>query len=800
VLKPGDRVDDYVIVAPLGEGGMGQVYRARDEQLQRDVALKVLRLQGGDPTSRILREARASRILREARAAAGLDHPNVVSIFAVGEVDGTPYLAMELVNGKSLRHHIREGTTPVDARLKWLEDVGNVLAAAHAKGFVHRDIKPENVMIRDDGIVKVLDFGIAQRAHPDLAPMSTQEALVISTMSTHGGAPGTPIYMAPEQMRGEPLDGRVDQFAWGVLAYELLSGELPWGKDVDALKLLATLLSKDPEPLAARAPDVPPRVASCVMRALAKSAGERFASMSDLLRAFRGERVPPAKKEEPPPQPPAKAARSKRPWIATALVLATGAAALAIGHARRASGQCTSNRECPARSICRTTCVKLDSEDCTALAEEADFRADDTLWVGTMFPLKGDDAAAFGTSNAQAVELARRDFTAMRGGLSTRPIGLVSCDESVDAARAARHLVNDVHVPAIIGFRTASELIDLAGSTFIPNDVLMMASLTTSPLIGTIPHRPGQPHLVWRTTWNSVQTAAALAAVVKNILEPELKGPIRVALVRTKAARLSVFSDTLFKELIFNGKSALANGTDYRELVFEEEPARAEVDYATIATQLLAFAPHIVVYVGPDALVRGVIEPVEQRWPQASAHRPRWLAISPMAPPVFDLVAKDPTRRTRFLGVGEVSTTQNNARFVMHYNEVFGEHVVRAFAPNTSYDAFYLVAYASLAVGDQPVTGRSLAKAFGRLVPPGRPIDVGIADIFPAFTALRRGENIDFTGAAGQLDFDLTTGDAPFDQSILCVGLDEAGHPTNVESGVVYEAATRTLKGTLRCP
>ncbi len=257
-LKPGDRIERYIIEAALGRGGMGAVYRARDERLQRSVALKIVRVDAsatGLPSSAPSNEG-AARLLREARAAAALDHPNVVSIFDVGQIDtpeelrGTPYLAMELIKGSTLRAYVAEPSVRTAQRIEWLVQIAQALAAAHAAGLVHRDVKPENVMIREDGRVKVLDFGIAKRSASDVVdPMSSTEGLAIPTLTAEGVAIGTPMYMAPEQLRGERLDGRADQFAWGVVAYELLSGKLPWAADGGTIALVSHILSSTPAPL-----------------------------------------------------------------------------------------------------------------------------------------------------------------------------------------------------------------------------------------------------------------------------------------------------------------------------------------------------------------------------------------------------------------------------------------------------------------------------------------------------------------------------------------------------------------------
>jgi len=286
-LRPGDAVHHFVIVSLLGEGGMGQVYVAQDTSLQRQVALKIMQPDAAGDTSGSGKSShRGARLLREARSAAALEHPNVVTIYEVGEIPGDgeaaghPYIAMELVKGKPLRAFVGDASVPIAQRVRWLADVARALSAAHTAGLVHRDVKPENVMVRDDGGVKVLDFGLAKRWSAPAGSSSSTEAQVVPSLTARGVAVGTPYYMAPEQMRREPLDGRADQFAWGVVAYELLAGEPPWGKETDALELVSKLLTFQPEPLARARADVPAHVSAVVERAMAKERGERFASMN----------------------------------------------------------------------------------------------------------------------------------------------------------------------------------------------------------------------------------------------------------------------------------------------------------------------------------------------------------------------------------------------------------------------------------------------------------------------------------------------------------------------------------------
>ncbi len=316
MLKPGDAFERYTIDAAIGQGGMGCVYRAHDSRLDRRVALKVI----SEGVSRAGGDA-DTRLLREARAAAALDHPNAVSIFDVGELDGAPYIVMELVNGRTLRELIGDASVPVATRTAWLADVARALAAAHKKGLIHRDIKPENVMVREDGVVKVLDFGIARRVGGDVDPRAPTQAPALPTLTREGIKVGTPVYMAPEQIRGDALDGRADQFAWGTLAYELLTGKPPWRGAGEPLAVVASILTDEISRTALANAGVSPTVEAVVRRALSKRAEERFASMDELVRALDGVPAPAAG-----PAPAEAAPRVERPRAPHDPVAAAGSA------------------------------------------------------------------------------------------------------------------------------------------------------------------------------------------------------------------------------------------------------------------------------------------------------------------------------------------------------------------------------------------------------------------------------------------------------------------------------------------
>jgi hypothetical protein len=254
---------------------MGRVYEAQDLRLGRTVALKVLNDIGSTDGT--------ERLLREARAASAFEHPNAVVVFDVGVEQGMAYLAMELVRGRGLREYIGDPSVGLGQRLRWLVDVARALDAAHRAGLVHRDIKPENLMVRADGTVKVLDFGIARAHSARIDPTArTQLPLVegVGTLTATGAFVGTAAYAAPEQLLGEGVDGRTDQFAWAVTAYELCTGKPPWRGTPVAL--ISQIISKPPVALRDLVPGIPPEVEAALLRALEKRADARFATMADL--------------------------------------------------------------------------------------------------------------------------------------------------------------------------------------------------------------------------------------------------------------------------------------------------------------------------------------------------------------------------------------------------------------------------------------------------------------------------------------------------------------------------------------
>src|SRR5271156_692349 len=216
VLAAGTKLGPYEIQSPLGAGGMGEVYRAKDTRLGRDVALKIL------PASFACESDRLRRFEQEARAVAALNHPNILAIHDIGQHEGSPFLVSELLEGESLRAALDVGVLPQRKTLEYGVQIAHGLAAAHDKGIVHRDLKPENIFVTKDGRIKILDFGLAKLA---LRPGAEPDGVTLTSQHTAVGVVmGTAGYMAPEQVRGEGADPRTDIFAFGAVLYEMLSG------------------------------------------------------------------------------------------------------------------------------------------------------------------------------------------------------------------------------------------------------------------------------------------------------------------------------------------------------------------------------------------------------------------------------------------------------------------------------------------------------------------------------------------------------------------------------------------------
>ncbi len=273
-LAAGTKLDGYEILSLLGEGGMGEVYRARDLVLKRDVAIKVLpQFVSQDPD-------RMRRFEQEAQAAAALNHPNILAVFQLGNFEGTTYLVAELLEGGTLRQELTHGALPSRKAIDYGVQIARGLAAAHDKGIVHRDLKPENIFISRDARAKILDFGLAKLTLPE-----DGDTLTAKDQTTPGQVMGTAGYMAPEQVRGETVDHRADIFAFGAILYELLTSQRAFKKPTSA-ETMTAILHEDPPAIALTTEGISPGLLRIMQRCLEKKPERRFQSASDLAFAL----------------------------------------------------------------------------------------------------------------------------------------------------------------------------------------------------------------------------------------------------------------------------------------------------------------------------------------------------------------------------------------------------------------------------------------------------------------------------------------------------------------------------------
>src|SRR5437762_8381610 len=279
-LDAGTKLGRYGIRSQIGEGGMGEVYLAQDTKLDRKVALKIL------PAEVAAHSDRMKRFVQEAKAASALNHPNIITIYEIDETASGHFIATEFIEGETLRER-EQKPLQLGESLDIATQIASALAAAHAAGIVHRDIKPENVMLRHDGIVKVLDFGLAKLSEPPAVaggPVVDTEAPTRANVKTDPGVVmGTAIYMSPEQARGLPVDSRTDIFSLGVVIYEMLAGRLPF-EGSNNNEILASILSdKGPSPLARYSREIPSELERIVSKALRKAREKRYQTTKDLL-------------------------------------------------------------------------------------------------------------------------------------------------------------------------------------------------------------------------------------------------------------------------------------------------------------------------------------------------------------------------------------------------------------------------------------------------------------------------------------------------------------------------------------
>ena len=324
-LAPGTRIGSYEVIGPLGAGGMGEVYLAKDTRLGREVAIKVL------PADVAADPDRLTRFEREAKAVSALNHPHIVTLHEVGTSDSGPFIVMERIDGRSVRQVLDDGPMPIRRLLTIGAQIAEGLAKAHAAGIVHRDLKPGNVMVTGDGFAKILDFGLAKLVHPELEKKAMDAATTLAGGTTSGLILGTVGYLSPEQAAGKPVDYRSDQFALGAMLYEMTTRERPF-KRATPVESMAATISADHEPLRLKRPDVPAPIEWLIDRCLSKDPGDRYASTSDLARELASLRDHLSDLTRMPSgEMPASVKKTSRRWVPWAAGIVGATALVAAG-------------------------------------------------------------------------------------------------------------------------------------------------------------------------------------------------------------------------------------------------------------------------------------------------------------------------------------------------------------------------------------------------------------------------------------------------------------------------------------
>ena len=406
-VQIGQTFGSYQILATVGKGGMGEVYRARDTRLGRDVALKILADAYTQDQDRI------RRFRQEATAASALNHPGILTIHEAGDADGCQFIATEFVDGETVRQILNQrGRVPLNEALAIAVQVAAALAAAHKAGIVHRDIKPENVMVRPDGYVKLLDFGIAKLTQrPDESPDTDQITRTLS-QTRDGAIVGTVPYMSPEQARGAAVDARSDIWSLGCLLYEMLAGRSPFAGPTTS-DVLVGILDKEPAPLTAPPHNIPAECDWIITKTLRKNADERYQKTEELLSDVRRlqEKLALESHQEralPPPPRPSRPSSRIGAAVLAALLIAGAIGAVWYWRPRPASSSTTT-----ARSLAVLPLKSLDA---------------------------GDNYLGLGIADA----VIRR--TSQTGGMIVRPTSAIQryMAEDLDALTAARQLSTDI--------------------------------------------------------------------------------------------------------------------------------------------------------------------------------------------------------------------------------------------------------------------------------------------------------------------------------------------------------------------
>jgi ABC-type branched-subunit amino acid transport system substrate-binding protein len=447
-------------------------------------------------------------------------------------------------------------------------------------------------------------------------------------------------------------------------------------------------------------------------------------------------------------------------------------------------------------------CVQLTSEDCPEVVP-ADAVRDGTIFIGSMGPLKGEYVGN-GLPIALGATLALEELDERANGIpigdgDRRRIAMIKCHDLDDPIRAARHLIETVRVPAIIGPAFSGVTLNVAAEVSIPAGVLLLSASATSPAITDL----DDDGLVWRTAPSDALQAVPITALVKRF-EERLRSEralaegdaIKVAVLAKGDAYGTGLFDAVTSTMRFNGKTATDNGSAFLGINYKD-PSIEEVDFSTHVTSLVEFQPDLVLGLGTAEVVQEIMGPLEDAWPTAGATPPpRPYYLFPdggHVPDLLDLAGDDTSLLTRVLGTVPGRKGSNYDAFALRYKARFENMVPGTFA-ETGYDAAYLLAYAMLAANDPDVTGARIAAGL-RKMSDGPSVIARPDQINVAITALSGGGGIQFEGASGDLDFDPDTGEAPADVEIWCM-IDDQGTPIFESSGEYYDANSKAIGGS----
>lgn len=478
-----------------------------------------------------------------------------------------------------------------------------------------------------------------------------------------------------------------------------------------------------------------------------------------------------------------------------------------------AGPECTRRADCAHLGddgYCNTQkgqCVHLKSPDCQRL--EGQWSHPHAIMIGSVLPTDGADRNT-GLPAENAIAMAMREFhqhnglPPATGSAERRHLALIGCNDNGDtdtARRAARHLVDDLGLSAIIGASFSGITIGIATDVTIPGGALLISPSATSVAITPLLDNG----LVWRTAPSDIWQSGTLVKLTP-LVEAQIKSrpvspptTLKVAVVHKGDAYGSGLAAALADELVFNGQPALAQPASFTQVDYGNPDSGASPDYAAKAAQAVAFAPDVIFLFGTAESINEMMSRIETAWPGGSPRPTYLLADGGLIPETWQLVAANDDLRKRIMGTVPGANGKHANEFKVRYNAVFNDGTdPTVFGAAGAYDAAYLIAYSAAILGDKPLTGANLTAGFSRLVPPGEHLHVGFATISEALTRLERGENIDYDGASGPLDFDLATGEAASDIQVWCLPKDMSGNAlAGIPSGIYLQAKDQTLVGTL---